>query len=208
MRRNWRDKTQVLAAALLSLVLSFSRAQAQHLFYNDWKHLADESSAVVVGDVVQGMLHVVDTEKEAREWRNPDGSPRGGNPVVYTVGMLARVRVGEAIKNRGKIKPGDTIRVLVYGYGGTDLPDVPMDKEKRVFFLRPVDPNGKEFEHAVIQIIERTEQNGHPRYIDRSVRFDPKGCYTPVENGFAQVLVPPDKLDRIDKIKRAIAEGH
>jgi hypothetical protein len=197
----------IVLAGFLVLVVGSSNAQAQHLFYNDWKHLAEESTTVVVGDVVKGLRWIKDTEKEAKEQKTPDGAPRLGNPAHYIIGSLADVRVGELVKGDARIRPGEMIRVFVYGYGATDLPDAPLDKERRVFFLRPLDPNGKEFAHAVIQIIQRTEQNGHPRYTDRSVRFDPKGCYTPVENGYAQVLVPPNKIEIIDKIKRAIAQG-
>jgi len=198
----------MVPAGLFLILVNSPDAQAQHLSYNDWKHLGEESCAVVVADVVQGMLHVIDTEKYRMQVRGPDGNLTGNwNPAGYTVGILARVRIAEVLKADGKINPGGTVGVLVYGYVGSDLPDEPLDKEKRVFFLRPLDPNGKEFTHAVTQIIERAEQNGHPRYTDRSVRFDPKGCYTPVESGYAQVLVPPNKTEIIDKIKRAIAQN-
>lgn len=205
MRYDRRDRTQILATALLSLVLSSSPAQAQHAPLPSWKTLADESSAVVVADVVQGMLNVIDTEKRRKKVWGPDGKLTGDwNPVGYTVGMLARVRIAEVLKGDAKIKPGDTIGVLVHGYVGCDLPDVPMDKERRVFFLRPVNPNGKEFAHAAVQRIDQAAPPGHRISYDR---FDPKGCYTPVEEGYAQVLVPPDKLYFIDKIKQGIAKG-
>jgi hypothetical protein len=205
MRQNRRDKTQILATALLSLVLSFCPVQAQHAPLPGWKALADESRVVAVADVVEGNLWVIDSEKEAKAERTPDGTFKGAaNPALYVVGILAHVRIGEVIKNDGKIKQGDTIGVLVYGYIGLDLPSDPMDKEKYLFFLRPVDASDKQFAHAVIQLIDRTAPPGHRVTYNR---FDPKGCYTPVEGGYAQVLVPPDKLYLIDKIKQAIAEG-
>jgi hypothetical protein len=205
MRDNWRGRTDVLRPAVLSLVFSFSVAHAQHAPLPAWKTLAEESKAVVVADVAEGNLWVVDSEKEAKAERMPDGTFKGAaNPALYVVGILAHVRIGEVLKGDGKIKQGDTIGVLVYGYDGLDSPTDPMDKERYVFFLRPVDANGKEFAHAVIQLVDRAAPPGHGVTYNR---FDPKGCYTPVENGYAQVLVPPDKSYFIDKIKQAIAQG-
>ena len=207
MRHESSRAATILAAALLSL-LPPAAAQAQHGPLPPWKVLADQSSTVVVADVEEGLIRVNDSEKQIKEEGPPEHRlARLGNPAAYLIGMLARARVSEVIKNDGKIRPGDMIRVLVYGPFGYDMPDDPMPKDKRVFFLRAVDPEGAEFTHAVVQRIERTEVNGHPRYTDLSYKFDPKGCYTPVENGYAQVLIPPDKLDRIDKIKQAIAKG-
>ena len=206
MRDNLRELTKVGVAVLLLLVVSFSAARAQHLPLPQWKVLADESSVVVVADVVEGNLAVIDPVKKTKVDTGPDGKLSFGNPALYTVGILARVRVAETIKSDGKIRQGDTIGVFIHGYYGCDLPDIPQKNEKHVFFLRPLDAENKEFTPAVIQRIERIEQNGHPRYIVHRDGFDPKGCYTPVVEGYAQVLVPPDKLNIIDKIKQAIAK--
>jgi len=206
MRDNSGERREILAAALLCLFASFPAAHAQHSGLPAWKTLAEESSAVVVGDVVEGNLPVIDPEKKAKVDLGSNGKLSFGDPALYTVGILARVRITEIIKNDGKMRQGDVIRVFIYGYCAFDMPCLPLEKEKCAFFLRPLGPSSKVFAQAVIQRIERVEQNGHPRYLEHQDRFDPKTCYTPVEEGYAQVVVPPDRLEIIDRIKQAIAK--
>jgi len=131
---------------------------------------------------------VIDPEKKAKVDTGPDGTLSFGNPALYTVGILARVRITETIKNDGKMRQGDIVRVFIYGYCAFDTPCLPLEKEKCAFFLRPLDANNKLFTHAVIQRIERTEQNGHPRYVEHRDRFDAKGCFTPLRMGMAKLL--------------------
>jgi len=207
MRDNWREKTTLLAAVLLLPFVAVSEARAQHGTLPGWKFLADESSAVVVADVVEGDLPVIDPEKKTKVDTGPDGKLSFGDPALYTVGTLARVRITEIIKNDGKMRQGDIVRVFIYGYCAFDMPCLPLEKEKCAFFLGPLDAKSEVFAHAVTQRIERIEQNGHPHYIEHRDKFDPKGCFTPVEEGYAQVVVPPDKLYFIDKIKQGIAKG-
>jgi hypothetical protein len=204
MRDNSREETKFVIAVLLFLVGSFSEARAQHGPLPPWKVLADESSAVVVADVVEGNLQVIDPEKKTKVDTGPDGKLSFGDPALYTVGTLARVRMTEIIKNDGKMRQGDIVRVFIYGRCAFDMPCLPLEKEKCVFFLRPLDANSKEFIPAVVQRIDQTAPPGYRAKYDR---FDPKGCYTPVEEGYAQVVVPPDKLYFIDKIKQGIAKG-
>lgn len=207
MKDNCREEAKLVVAVLLFLIVSFSDAYAQVGPLPAWKVLADESSAVVVADAVEGDLPVIDPERKTKVDTGPDGKLSFGDPALYTVGTLARVRITEIIKNDGKVRQGDIVRVFIYGRCAFDMPCLPLEKEKCVFFLRPLEVDSKEFIPAVIQRIERIEQNGHPRYIEHRDKFDPKGCYTPVEGGYAQVLVPPDKLYFIDKIKQAIAKA-
>lgn len=206
MKDNSRLRRGVLAAALLSLFVGSFDARAQHGPLPEWKTLADESSAVVVADVVEVQLNVIDPGKKTKVDTGPDGKLSFGDPALYTIGMLARVRITETIKNDGKVRQGDIVRVFVYGRCASDMPCVPLEKEKGIFFLRPLNASDKELAPAVVQRFEKIEQNGNPRFIEHRDRFEPKGCYTPVEDGYAQVLVPPEKLYIIDKIKQAIAK--
>ena len=203
MKNGRRRRGGVVGAALMLVVVSGSGESAQRAGLPPWKALAGESKVVVVADVVKGNLWVIDSQKEAKAERAPDGTfIHAANPALYVVGIFARVRIAEVMKSDRNIKVGDTIGVLVYGYGGSDLPRDPMDKERYVFFLRPLDPKGSEFTHALIQLIDPAAPIG------RSVtykRFDPSGRYTPVEDGYGQVLVPRDKAYIVDRIKKAIA---
>ena len=159
---NSRENGRVLATALLLLCISLPEVRAQVGPLPAWKVLAEESRVVAIVDVVEAQLNVIDPDGKAKAEREPDGKFTLGNPVLFTRGILARVRIGEVIKSDGKTKPGDTVDVFVHGYYGTDLPHVPMSKEKLVLFLRPLDPNNREFAHAVIEQIEK---------IDSSVKF-------------------------------------
>jgi hypothetical protein len=196
-----REVTIAVAAAL-SLCVWIPHASGQVGPLPSWEVLADESKLVVVAQVVEARLSVVDPRRRAKVETGPDGKFSFGNPALFTVGILARVQVLETIKGDGKVKQGDLIPVFIYGYYGNDLPHVPMDREVSVLFLRPVDPNDKRFVDTAIQMVDRAAPLGRRTKYDR---FEPRGCYTPVEGGYAQVLVPPDKPDIVGKIKKAIA---
>lgn len=196
-----REKSRTLAAVVLCPLLAFSAARAQVGPLPGWKTLADESAEVIVGDVVEEHIWVIDSEKEARAEITPDGKPTLPNPALFLIGIFSRVRVAEVIKGAGKIKQGGTVNVFIYGDIGSDRPHFLMKKEKCVLFLRPLDADSRQFAHATVVL------PGTFAYPSRQPRFDPKEYYTPVEDGHAQVVVPPDKPDRIDGIKRAIAQG-
>ncbi len=194
-----------VVAALLALLLSFSGARGQQAGLPAWKVLAEESATVVVAEVVEGNLAVIDPEKKAKVEAAPGGKVCFGDPALFTVGMLSRVRIREVIKTDEYVKRGDTIGVFISGYYGSDRPTVPQNKERYVFFLRRLNANRKEFTPAVIQRIERKQQNGHLRYIEHRDKFDPSACYTPVQDGYAQVVIAPGKSQVVGEIKAAIA---
>lgn len=155
---------------------------------------------MVVGDVVEEQLWVINPERKAKAEVTHDGKPTLPNPDLFVIGILSRVRVTEVIKGIGKIKEGDTVNVFVSGYYGSDRPHFLMKKEKCVLFLRPLDTNNEQFANATIVL------PGTFAYPSRQPRFNPKDCYTPVQEGYAQVILTPDKMMVIDKIKQAVAK--
>jgi hypothetical protein len=202
MRDDRHIEREVLAAVALFFALGFCEGRAQHGPLPAWNALAEESTAVVVGDVVEGQIEVIDPEKKAKAEVTPEGKPTLPNPGLFLIGMFSRVRVTEVIKGSAKIKAGGTVNVFIYGDIGSDRPHFLVKNEKCVLFLRPLGADDEQFGHATVVL------PGTFAYPSRQPRFDPKEFYTPVEDGYAQVLVPPDKLDRIEKIKRAIAQPH
>jgi hypothetical protein len=60
MRESARKRKELVIATLLTLLVSFRDAFSQHGPLPGWKVLADESSVVVVADVVEGNLPVID----------------------------------------------------------------------------------------------------------------------------------------------------
>lgn len=155
---------------------------------------------MVVGDVVEGQVEVINPEKKAKAEVMPDGKPTLPNPYLFVIGILSRVRVTEVIKGAGKIKEGDRVNVFVYGYYGSDRPHFLMKKEKCVLFLGPLDADNEQFANATIVL------PGTFAYPSRQPKFNPKECYTPVHEGYAQVILTPDKMAVIDEIKQAIAK--
>lgn len=203
MKHDTRETSGTLAAALVALLVCCSGAHAQVAPLPPWRVLEEESSAVFVADVLEGNLSVIDSEKKAKVETAPDGKFTFGDPALFTLGIFSRVRVKEVVKSYGKVRAGDTIGVFISGYFGCDRPHFPMPKEKLVLFLRPLDPNNKELARAVIERIEKADP---PRYKLHYDKFDPKGTFTPVKEGYAIVVVPPDRLSIIDKIKQAIVQ--
>jgi len=188
------------AISLISFILVCIDTSAQTRALPPWSALGEESTTVVVGDVLEEQLWVINPEKKAKAEVTPDGKPTLPNPSSFVVGILSRVRVTEVIKGTGKIKEGDTANVFIYGYFGSDRPHVLMKKEKCVLFLRPLDANNEQFAHATIVL------PGTFAYPSRQPRFDPGACYTPVQEGYAQVILTPDTMMVADKIKQAIAK--
>jgi hypothetical protein len=207
MKQSSREAAAFALTVVISLLAGWSHARAQHGPLPSWKALADESSAVVVADIVEGNIQVIDPLKKTKVDTGPDGKLSFGNPALYTVGVLCTAKAVGLIKGDGRIVAGGITRVFIHGYYGLDLPPIPQPKERYVFFLRLLDENDKELSTAVVQRIQRTQEGGHPDYIEHREKFDPKGCYTPVEGGYAEVLVAPDKPYMVDNIKQAIAKG-
>jgi len=196
-----RKKRGVLAALLfLSLLVVFSTATGQSLALPPWDVLAEESTAVVVGDVVEAQLWVIDPDKKAKAEVTPEGKPTLPNPEVYLLGILGRVRIGEIIKGGGKLRAGDTIGVLTFGYIANDKADPVLKGKKYVLFLRPLETEDKGFAAAVV------ERYGPPGSVATRAKFDPKDCYTPVREGFGQVILRPDRKQILEDIKQAIAK--
>ncbi len=148
-------------------------------------------------------MSVIDPQKEAKVQVGPDGKFAFGDPALFTMGLLARERIVEVIKSDGKARQGDTIGGFIYGFYRSDRPHFAAKGERLVLLLRLLDASGKEFNGAVVQ---RIDQAAPIRERVKRDKFDPRGCYTPVQEGFAQVLVQPDKLELVDKIKLAIAK--
>ncbi len=183
------------AVSLISFIVVCIDARAQTLALPPWTVLGEASTAVVVGEVLEGQLEVVNPEKKAKAEVTPDGKPTFPNPMAYMVGILSRVQVSEVIKTDGKIKKGDAVAVFIYGFYASDMPHVLTKKERCVLFLRPLDASNKTLLDAVI------ERPGPPGSVIKRERFDPSGCYTPVREGYAQVILSPGKTKIIDEIK-------
>ena len=185
----------------LSLLFASSKdATGQSLALPPWDVLAQESSVVVVGDVVEGQMWVISHEEWAKAEVTPDGRPTFPNPSELVLGIFSRVHVRETLKPDGKLKPGSIIGVFVHGYGGSDSPHVLIDKERCVLFLRSMKGSGKELTNTVV--VPRGAL-GSP---EKHLRFEPGTSYTPVREGFAQVILTPGREQILDEVRQAIAK--
>ena len=194
-----------------------------------WAMLAEQSTAVLVGEVVEGQILVVDPEKLAKASVTADGKPTfPSDPREFVLGNLARVRVNEVLKSDGKVTPGSTVNVFVYEYGyvlvSSDGPHILRRNEICVLFLRPLKTEDDKDFADTLSPRERQMLAGARSSVDKGFagtmlvppgtvtqaqkhsRFDPKGVYTPVFGGQAQIILTPDKMYRLDEIKKALAK--
>lgn len=193
-----KNPFRILALTLVFLVLRTAVAQVAPL--PPWTVLGQESSAVVVGQVVEGNLWVIDPEKRARAEVTPDGKPTLPNPSLFVIGILSRVRVKEVIKGATETKVGSTVNIFVPGYFASHAPHFLTKGEECVLFLRPLGSNDKQFVRATVAL------PGTFAYPSKQPRFDPKECYTPVREGYAQVILRPGRMKVLDEIKQALAK--
>lgn len=189
-----------MVVSLLIILANTSTGCCQVAPLPPWNVLAEESLAVIVGEVVEGDLWVIDRDKAVKASKTPDGKPTFPNPEEFLIGILSRVRITEAIKGGGKIKRGDTINVFDYGGYGFHLPHVLSKNDKCVLFLRQLDAKREEFADASILL------PGTSAYPSKQPKFDPKGCYTPVREGYAQVILTPKEAKILDEIRRAVGK--
>jgi hypothetical protein len=186
----------------LCFFIAFSNALAQSQSRPAWSVLAAESTAVLVGNVLEGNLWVINPEREAKaRGPRPDGKTVLWNPDDYVLGVVKRFHVQEIIKKDGRVKPGDTINVFAFGYFQMHVSPMLADKQKCVLFLRPLETNNKDLADAVI------ERPGFPAPPGEESKFDPKGYYTVVRRVAGEVVLRLDNLKVIDEIKQAVAKG-
>ena len=145
-------------------------------------------------------MWVINPQEWAKAEVTPDGKPTFPNPSKFVLGIFSRVVIKEILKTDGKLKTGSIIGVFVYGYGGSDSPHVLIEKEKCVLFLRPMKGADKNFTNTVVV---PPGTLGSP---EKHLRFNPETSYTPVRDGFGQVILRPDKMQILDEIKQAIAK--
>ncbi len=87
MARDIEGKNVFRIVALPLLFVAFSTADGQVAALPPWSVLAGESTAVVVGDVVEGQVEVINPEKKAKAEVMPDGKPTLPNPYLFVIGV-------------------------------------------------------------------------------------------------------------------------
>ena len=102
----WKGRSARIGAIFfLSFQGNMTIALGQSLALPSWDVLADESTVVVTGDVVEGQAWVISPEEKAKAEVTPDGKPTLPNPSKFVLGIVGRVRVKEVFKSDGKVKP-------------------------------------------------------------------------------------------------------